>query len=73
MDKPNIIPLKIPFRVLIKWDNYLDMDELESILANLIAMGYIKGYISHDLNVLVLAKEIEKAFPKEAFSEKLNN
>lgn len=71
MDKPNIIPLKIPFRVLVKWDHYLDMDELESILANLIAMGYIKGYISHDLGVLVLAKEIEKAFPREAFAERV--
>ena len=48
MDKPNVIPLKIPFRILIKWDNYLDMDEMESILANLIAMGFVKGYISHD-------------------------
>ena len=48
MDKPNVIPLKIPFRILIKRDNYLDMDEMESILANLIAMGFVKGYISHD-------------------------
>jgi hypothetical protein len=73
LDKPNIIPLKIPFRVLVKWDNYLDMDELESILANLIAMGYIKGYISHDNEVLVLAKEIDKAFPKEAFNVKMSD
>jgi hypothetical protein len=26
-------------------------------------MGYIKGYISHENRVLVLAKEIENAFP----------
>jgi hypothetical protein len=69
MDKPNIIPLQIPFRVLVQWDAFLDMDELESILANLIAGGYVKGYISHENNVVVLAKEIDKAFPKEAFSD----
>lgn len=47
-DKPYIMPLNIPFKQLIKWDPDLDMDELECILANLISIGYIKGYISHE-------------------------
>ena len=67
-DKPYILPLSVPFKIMVDWDPELDMDELECVLANLIAMGYIKGYISHEQNVLVLAKEIEKAFPVEAFS-----
>ena len=47
MDKPYILPLKIIFKALINWDSSLDMDELECIIANLISMGFIKGYISH--------------------------
>lgn len=47
IDKPYILPLKVIFKNLIKWDNDLDMDELECIIANLISMSYIKGYISH--------------------------
>ncbi|RHY62809.1 hypothetical protein DYB34_002799 [Aphanomyces astaci] len=34
----------------------LDMDALESLVANLIFMGYVKGYISHKLKILVLSK-----------------
>lgn len=68
-DKPYIMPLQIPFESLIKWDQELDMDELECILANLISIGYIKGYISHEKSVLVMAKGVEKAFPVEAFNE----
>jgi hypothetical protein len=37
------------------------MDELECLLANLIGSGLIKGYISHDHHILVLAAE---AFPQ---------
>lgn len=40
-----------------EWDQMLDMDELECILANLIYMGLIKGYISHENRLLVLAKQ----------------
>jgi hypothetical protein len=36
LDRPHIMPLKIPFEHLLKWDADLDMDELECILANLI-------------------------------------
>ncbi|ETW05788.1 hypothetical protein H310_03472 [Aphanomyces invadans] len=34
----------------------LDMDALESLVANLIFKGYVKGYISHKLKILVLSK-----------------
>jgi hypothetical protein len=60
----------LPFKTLLEWDADLDMDEVECILANLISIGYIKGYISHEKQVLVCAKEIEKAFPSEAFTQK---
>lgn len=67
--KPYIMPLKLPFEILIKWDPDLDMDELECILANLISLGFVKGYISHENGVLVTAKEIDAAYPQGAFSE----
>ena len=53
----------MPFLVLREWDNELDMDELECIIANLIYIGYVKGYIASEQNVLVLARDLEKAFP----------
>ena len=65
--KPYIMPLKLPFEKLIKWDPDLDMDELECILANLISLGYVRGYISHERALLVLSKE--SAFPESAFNE----
>ncbi|KAF0684967.1 Aste57867_23090 [Aphanomyces stellatus] len=34
----------------------MDMDDIESLVANLIFKGYVKGYISHKLKVLVLSK-----------------
>ena len=54
----------MPFAVLREWDKDLDMDELECILANLIYIGYVKGYIASEQNVLVLAKDLDKAFPQ---------
>ena len=39
-----------------EWDSELDLDELECIIANQIYLGLIKGYISHEKRVLVLAK-----------------
>jgi hypothetical protein len=39
------------------------MDEMECILANLIYMGLIKGYISGEKHILVLSKKIDDAFP----------
>ena len=44
-----------------EYDKQLDMDEMECILANLIYMGLIKGYISSEMKMLVLSKE--DAFP----------
>lgn len=59
---PKQLNLKLLFRPLQKeWDEDLDMDELECLLANLIGNGYIRGYISHECQILVLASE---AFPE---------
>jgi hypothetical protein len=60
--KPNQINLHYVYRPLQeKWDNELDLDELEFLLANLIANNMIKGYISHEGRMLVLAND---AFPE---------
>jgi len=40
----------------------IDVDEMESILANLIYEGYIKGYLSHQAGVMVVSSS--NAFPK---------
>ena len=53
---PHVIRLDILFNILRDWDSELDMDELESLLANLIYLGYVKGYISHEKRLMVLAK-----------------
>lgn len=60
--KPGQINLNYIYRPLQKdWDNELDLDELEFIIANLIANNMIKGYISHENRMLVLGAE---AFPE---------
>ncbi|XP_077987350.1 PCI domain-containing protein 2-like [Glandiceps talaboti] len=41
--------------------NDIDSDEVECILANLIYMGYIRGYMSHQHKKLVISKQ--NAFP----------
>ena len=41
----------------------LDLDEVECLLANLIHLGYIKGYISHELRLLVLPSKQAKQDP----------
>lgn len=41
----------------IEWD----LDEIECVIANLIFKGYIKGYLSHQMRVLVVSAT--KAFP----------
>ena len=43
----------------------IDYDETECIVAGLIAKGYIKGYISHQHNVLVVSKQ--NPFPSLKF------
>lgn len=61
--KPNIINLQYLFQPLRSWENELDLDEIECLLANLIGNGMIKGYISHEQRVLVLSKDMRDAFP----------
>ena len=58
--KPNHINLHLLYRPLRKWDDELDLDELECLIANLMGNGLLKGYISHERRILVLSKE---AFP----------
>jgi hypothetical protein len=48
--------------LLRDWDSDLDLDELESIIANLIFQGLIKGHIIHDKRYFVLQIKVE-AFP----------
>ena len=57
-DNPHWISLDVPLRILREWDNEIDLDELQCILSNIIAIGFIKGYISNEKSVLVLAKDI---------------
>jgi hypothetical protein len=40
--------------MLREWDTELDLDELESIVANLLYIGYIRGYVIHEKRILVL-------------------
>lgn len=56
----NFIKLDLLFVPLLKWDEELDKDELQCLLANLIAAQLIKGYLSHEQRILVLSKD---AFP----------
>lgn len=49
------------YNILKEWDINLDLDEVECMLANLIYMGLIKGYISHEQRLMVLAAK--DAFP----------
>lgn len=46
--KPNIIRLEYIYNILKDWDPMLDLDEVECLLANLIHLGKIRGYISHE-------------------------
>lgn len=57
----NFIDLNLLFVPLKKWDDELDLDELQCLLANLIASSLVKGYISHEKRILVLSKD---AFPE---------
>lgn len=56
--KSNQIDLHLLFRPLqAQWDSELDLDELEFLLANLLQHQMLKGYISHEHRILVLAQE----------------
>mmetsp|Transcript_14215 Transcript_14215/g.16952 ORF Transcript_14215/g.16952 Transcript_14215/m.16952 type:complete len:151 (-) Transcript_14215:96-548(-) len=61
MKKDNFIDLSLLFIPLKKWDDELDLDELQCLLANLIANSLVRGYISHEKRILVLSKD---AFPE---------
>ena len=61
--KPYLINLTIIHNILRTWDPEMDLDELECLLANLIALGDLKGMIIHEKRLLVLPSDIEKAFP----------
>ncbi|CAG7733271.1 unnamed protein product [Allacma fusca] len=63
---------QIPIAVMqaaMQWSGYedIDLDETHCIVANLIFTGQIRGYISHQHQVLVVAKQ--NAFPKISLSE----
>jgi nuclear mRNA export protein PCID2/THP1 len=50
------------FVTAVEWQKIpMDIDEMESILANLIYEGYIKGYLSHQAGMLVVSSS--NAFP----------
>ena len=61
MSKDTLVNLNLLYVPLREWDDELDLDELQCLLANLIANGLIKGYISHEKRILVLSKD---AFPE---------
>ncbi|CDJ68882.1 proteasome PCI domain-containing protein, putative [Eimeria necatrix] len=56
--KANIVPIQV-FTAAIKWqsDELFDDDEMACISANLIRMGYIKGYISWEHMVIVFSNQ----------------
>lgn len=56
--KANIVPLQV-FTAAIKWqsDELFDDDEMACISANLIRMGYVKGYISWEHMVIVFSNQ----------------
>ena len=61
LNNANFIDLNLLFVPLTRWDTELDLDELQCLLANLIANSLIKGYISHEKRILVLSRD---AFPE---------
>jgi hypothetical protein len=61
--QPHLIKLEIIHNILRTWDPEMDQDELECLIANLIALGDVKGIIIHEKRLLVLPRAIETAFP----------
>ncbi|KAL9647556.1 hypothetical protein ABK040_006912 [Willaertia magna] len=41
----------------VKIQQQMDLDEAECLITNLIYLGYIRGYVSHDKQMLVLSKK----------------
>jgi len=64
----NQVPIKA-FEIALTWAGYedVDLDETHCIVSNLIANGQIRGYISYQHQMLVLAKQ--NAFPKISLTE----
>ena len=56
-----MIQLELIYNILKEWDSNLDLDEVECLLANLIHIGLVRGYISHESRLMVLSKQ--GAFP----------
>jgi len=55
-DKSSRVPVST-FHVALKLhDVDVDTDEVECMVANMIYRGFIKGYISHERQTVVLAK-----------------
>ncbi|KAL8424875.1 hypothetical protein Efla_002994 [Eimeria flavescens] len=56
--KANIVPIQV-FTAAVRWqsDELFDDDEMACISANLIRMGYIKGYISWEHMVIVYSNQ----------------
>jgi len=62
----HILQIELIYNILREWDPQLDMDEVECIIANLIHQGLVKGYISHERRLLVLASKGGEPFPLQA-------
>ena len=71
--KGTYINLNLLFVPLLQWDEELDLDELQCLLANLIANQLIKGYISHEKRILVLSNDAFPANPVPAMTAMVSN
>jgi len=61
-DKGNRIPVADFQTALQVTGQDVDLDEAECLVANMIYRGYIRGYISHEKRMIVLANT--NAFPR---------
>ncbi|GJP32382.1 hypothetical protein CLOM_g7842 [Closterium sp. NIES-68] len=51
------VRLEVVVRALAGRGAGVDMDEMEGLVATLIALGFVKGYLSHKSKVIVLSKQ----------------
>ncbi|CAI5534521.1 unnamed protein product [Closterium sp. Naga37s-1] len=51
------VRLEVVVRALAGRGEAVDVDELEGLVATLIALGFVKGYLSHKSKVVVLSKQ----------------
>jgi hypothetical protein len=61
LNKQTKIKLQTVQKILEWLGTDMELDEIECVIANLIYKGYIKGYLSHQMRVLVVSAT--KAFP----------